>query len=404
MPFRGTHPLALFSLKPLNPRSLEAVKHSQNSHLVSKLPGDGEAPGLDVVYDIRSQSPNTLATLGRSDTDIILEGSIIGRVQCSFEINPDTKVVMLYDRLNAQTNQVSGANATPFEHGRPRRVVVQRDLNTIVGMGGVAQNLFQFELIWHKDPIEMFVNQQDIPWGQEGNPRLARTEDEQPTVLPLQRVTRVHASGQLNPVIRYREIGLPVGSGQFATVHKCINTDSGDFMAVKILKRPPGKSQEVWRAELHCTVKNEVETLSRINHPHIVEYITSEGWGGEEVKIYMGLNEGTLGPLVQSIGGDPASVATSVFPQMLSALDCLAHNGIVHRDEAVLEAARNDPTVSNIQEMAEPDPSQRASAAQMLVKWFNGNGLSTPPNQVPALDHQGPAPTNPVSTAQDFMN
>jgi hypothetical protein len=44
-----------------------------------------------------------------------------------------------------------------------------------------------------------------------------------------------------------------------------------------------------------------------------------------------------------------------------------------------------------IQEMAIVDPEKRASAAQMLVKCFNGVGLSTPRNQVPALPISPPA-------------
>ncbi|PVH70381.1 hypothetical protein DL98DRAFT_521664 [Cadophora sp. DSE1049] len=41
--------------------------------------------------------------------------------------------------------------------------------------------------------------------------------------------------------------------------------------------------------------------------------------------------------------------------------------------------------MSKIQEMAIVDPARCASAAQMLVKCYNGEGLSTPWNQVPAL-------------------
>ena len=41
--------------------------------------------------------------------------------------------------------------------------------------------------------------------------------------------------------------------------------------------------------------------------------------------------------------------------------------------------------MSRIQEMAIVNPERRASAAQMLVKCYNGVGLSTPRNQVPAL-------------------
>jgi serine/threonine protein kinase len=187
----------------------------------------------------------------------------------------------------------------------------------------------------------------------------------------------------------------------------------------------------------------------------------------------MGLKEGTLESLVESGSVLPTPVADSVFPQILKALDCLAYNGIVHRDvkpenilyvsqpggqyqfqlgdfglcnrvvdaatftgsrmymapemfrkggqtskldvwslfvtmlwtldaggfrqrsnqfesvedvqEAVLHAASNVDSVSKIQEMAAVNPKERASAAQMLVKYYNGVGLSTPRNQVPAL-------------------
>lgn len=52
---------------------------------------------------------------------------------------------------------------------------------------------------------------------------------------------------------------------------------------------------------------------------------------------------------------------------------------------AVLSAASNVDSVSKIREMAIVKPEERASAAQMLVKYFDGAGLSTPRNQVPAL-------------------
>ena len=176
---------------------------------------------------------------------------------------------MLYDRSNAQTTQVSGDNATPFEHGRLRRVVVQQGLNTIIGMGGVGCDLVQFELIWHQGPIdtvEKVKSQEGMSCGAEENPRLARTVDEAPTVLPSQRVTRIHTPGERKLRMRYKNIGPPLGSGQFGIVHKCIDVDSGKFMAVKILKRPQGISQEDWREELCYTLKREVETLSDISH------------------------------------------------------------------------------------------------------------------------------------------
>jgi hypothetical protein len=84
-----------------------------------------------------------------------MEGSSISRLQCSFEIDLDSGVVMLYDRSSIQTTQVSGENATPFESGRLRRVVVQEKLNTIIGTG-VGCNLVRSNYdgikVLHKRP------------------------------------------------------------------------------------------------------------------------------------------------------------------------------------------------------------------------------------------------------------
>lgn len=182
----------------------------------------------------------------------------------------------------------------------------------------------------------------------------------------------------------------------------------------------------------------------------------------------MGLKDGTLESLIES-GDDLLTVADSVFPQMLRALDYLAYNGIVHRDvkpanilytslahdqylfqlgdfglcnraisavttagtplymapemflkgqqsskvdvwslfvtmlwtldvrdfrhcfyrfktsedvwNAILLASKMDK-LSNIQEMAIVSPERRASAAQMLVRLYRGEGLSTPQDRV----------------------
>jgi serine/threonine protein kinase len=57
----------------------------------------------------------------------------------------------------------------------------------------------------------------------------------------------------------------------------------------------------------------------------------------------------------------------------------------------VLFAASTVDTVSKIQEMAFVNPVERCSAAQMLIKYYDGAGLSTPRNQVPALTTDPPS-------------
>jgi len=112
MPRVHPHPLALFSLAPINERAEAVVAHTENSSFVSTL--DDGTLALDIGH-IRSKSCNTtLATLGRGDADIFVGGSSIAKIQCSFEIL-DTNVVMFYDRSHGQTTQVFGEHATPFE-------------------------------------------------------------------------------------------------------------------------------------------------------------------------------------------------------------------------------------------------------------------------------------------------
>lgn len=60
-------------------------------------------------------------------------------------------------------------------------------------------------------------------------------------------------------------------------------------------------------------------------------------------------------------------------------------NTINDAREAILHVASKVDIVSNISEMARINPDERASAAQMLVKCFNGEGLSTPRAKVPRL-------------------
>ena len=80
MPPPNPHPLALFSLLPYdsNERAKAVVAHPCNSHLVSTT-NDGEL-ALDVGFHIRSKSHNTLATLGRGDTDIFMGGASIAKI------------------------------------------------------------------------------------------------------------------------------------------------------------------------------------------------------------------------------------------------------------------------------------------------------------------------------------
>lgn len=262
----GPDSLTLFSLLPESlddQRAISIIKHVNNRYLFSPMP-DG-TPALSIGLNNHRKSPKTLATLGRGpEADIYVEGPKISRIQCSFEINSDTGVIMFYDRSTACTSQVYGANATPFEHGRvPRRILVENDLNTVIGMGGERRSLIRFRLHWYQDQSQTAATikgHDSVPCIRIENPRLARTVDEAPTEQPSQRETRIHTAGQRSLNIRYQVIKR-LGAGAYGTVHKAVDVDSGVHLAVKLIERPVA-GQESWKRAL----KREIEVLSTISH------------------------------------------------------------------------------------------------------------------------------------------
>lgn len=253
----------MFSLYPLNERSIAAIDDPVNEPFVSIIFGKR-------VYDIghfkSKSSVTTLATLGRGDTDIFLDGPAVSKIQCSFEINPETGLVMFYDRSHGCTSQVHGDISFPFEYNRPRKVVVMKGFNEIIGMGGVGRNIIQFQLIWHHEfsrTMEKVMDRGDTLI--EKNPRLSQTIDDTDIIPPSGPDTRLHTAGQRQPKLRFQEL-YKLGSGQFGVVYKAINVDLGTFLAVKTLSRPQARSEQEWKELLKGPLRREVKNLSQSKH------------------------------------------------------------------------------------------------------------------------------------------
>ncbi len=233
-------PKALFSLVPTNPKAHTATSDARNEDRAYKIPDQGTA--IAIGFDNLSRAGNayTLATLGRGhDVDIYVGGSTISKIQCSFEMNLDTSVVMLYDRSTAQTTQVHGENATPLEHtrGPPRRVVIDENLNDVITLGGAARDLVQFQVLWHRrlakalaiDTEKKSVVSQSYLDEAAHNPRVARTQSqESETELPSRMETRTHTPKPMQ--MRYKKLHL-LGSGSFGEVFKVRNIQ-GSFRSV----------------------------------------------------------------------------------------------------------------------------------------------------------------------------
>lgn len=227
------HPrrLALFSLRPHlnNELAKRVVAHPWNINHVWTMTDSVKA--LDVGFHIHDESSMTLATLGHGiEADIHLEGSNIADIQCSFEIDSDTGVVMFFDRSHNFTTQVSGKNAMPFENGRARKILVQHEFNTVIELGGEQCDTIQFELVWHQDPTataEIIKRYTATAYRHAENPSLSRSISQTATDLLSRREARPQAPGQTTLKMRYLKIGPVLGSGNFGTVYKAIDIDTG---------------------------------------------------------------------------------------------------------------------------------------------------------------------------------
>lgn len=254
----------LFALRPVNDRAKEVVNDPANASFVEFVENK---PELRIGQHSSRSSAATLVAIGRHETnDIYVRNSSISRFQCTFEVNTETNIILLYDKSTINTTQVYGDKSKPFELGRARKVVVLPEWNTRLGIGGVKRDLYLFDIVWNmsSDAYSKVVKaRQDAAGRLKEDSRRAPTADNADTVGPSQRLTRIHTPGCGGFPMRYIKT-MDLGSGSFGTVAECIDADTGRIMAVKILKLP--SPSDVDRVTIQTSIKREVEFLATLDH------------------------------------------------------------------------------------------------------------------------------------------
>ena len=258
---------ALFSLIPLNDSATDAVNDVVNKEYVS-LSRKHQELSFDIGFHIDNKSSkNTLVTFGRNDCNIVLQDETISRLHCSFEMDDlDTGIVMFHDRSHARNTRVSGEFSQPFEDGRsPRRVLVYRDCNDLISMGGKYGNLYQFRIEWilDEDKVKAAAERHKVEKKEVIiNPRTARTHDPTETILPSQMITPDQAFQKHRSTgMRYFKMAL-IGVGSFGKVWRVIDVDSGKLMAMKHIEWVPRQRDQ----EHVRKVRREVELMRRAKH------------------------------------------------------------------------------------------------------------------------------------------
>lgn len=123
---------------------------------------------------------------------------------------------------------------------------------------------------------------------------------------------------------------------------------------------------------------------------------------------YVGTPNYTAPEIVAEERQTPKVDIWSLFVVILWTLDvegfrAIADGPLPRREgirQTILRIAATSTTVSQISDMGRRDPEKRASAAQMLIKCFNGDGLSSARHLVPHISplHDTRAATIPIAT------
>ncbi|KAH7016652.1 kinase-like domain-containing protein [Macrophomina phaseolina] len=318
----------IFFFFPLNNAARELVQYGPNSHLqptVSTATATGETSvdGIHIRGPSHGKLALTLTTIGR-DADILVPQlelaphAGISRINCSFEIREDSGEILLQDRSSLQNTQIDGPNAFPFELGRvPRRVLVSRKANTVLGFGNPDGNLFKFRIVWLSGPPRMVL----AVAAPLDNPRMMRTQELR--LEGAQDGTAFHPGSVYEQPLPLRYIkDSQIGSGWPGNVHKAVDVGSGRLLAAK---------EFVMDENMECLLR-EVEILKSLSHPHILEFICAQSMESTFV-IFTPLKDGNVGHLIDTgVSPRQRAMASTLLYQMFQASDYLDRSGVIHRD------------------------------------------------------------------------
>ncbi|SNX83353.1 related to SSK2 - MAP kinase kinase kinase of the high osmolarity signal transduction pathway [Melanopsichium pennsylvanicum] len=127
--------------------------------------------------------------------------------------------------------------------------------------------------------------------------------------------------------IRWQQ-GQFIGGGTFGTVYLAVNLDSGGLMAVKEIRFQDISSTP----SLYQQIKDEMEVMSMLSHPNIVEYYGIEVHRDRVYIFEEYCQGGSLAALLEHGRIEDETVIQVYTLQMLEGLIYLHSQGIIHRD------------------------------------------------------------------------
>ena len=122
------------------------------------------------------------------------------------------------------------------------------------------------------------------------------------------------------------QIGELLGKGAIGFVYKGLHLDTGNIVAIKQV------STQNIREDQRNSIQSEINLLKRLKHKNIVKYIDFIKSESHLSIILEFVESGSLAAIVKKFGSFPESLIAIYIKQVLTGLEYLHNQGVVHRD------------------------------------------------------------------------
>ncbi|KAJ3431375.1 cbl-interacting serine/threonine-protein kinase [Anaeramoeba flamelloides] len=123
------------------------------------------------------------------------------------------------------------------------------------------------------------------------------------------------------------EIGDTIGEGAFGKVKQAKNSETGEYVAVKILNK-----ERILRENMSDQIKKEISIMKMISHKHVVELMDVLVSKTRIYLVFELLKGGELFYKIANNGKFSEKVARFYFQQLIIGLEFVHSQGICHRD------------------------------------------------------------------------
>ena len=122
------------------------------------------------------------------------------------------------------------------------------------------------------------------------------------------------------------QIGEQIGRGAIGVVYKGLNVEDAKIVAIKQIALPNLREDE------KKAIKMEINLLKKLKHENIVKYIDYIATENHLNIVLEFVDSGSLQSIIKKFGPFPESLVAIYIKQVLTGLDYLHSQGVVHRD------------------------------------------------------------------------